>query len=111
MTALAERDNRICAITAAMKYGTGLQYFSAAHKDRFFDVGIAEEFGVTFAAGLSSNGMLQSLRFIPRFYSVLMTKFCMMPRLNVGILFWQLIAPVLWETMEKRIREFMMLLF
>ncbi len=58
LTALAERDNRICAITAAMKYGTGLQYFSAAHKDRFFDVGIAEEFGVTFAAGLSSNGML-----------------------------------------------------
>ena len=41
-----------------MKYGTGLQSFCAAHRDRFFDVGIAEEFGVTFAAGLASNGMI-----------------------------------------------------
>lgn len=58
LTALADADSRICAITAAMKYGTGLQYFCSAHRDRFFDVGIAEEFGVTFAAGLASNGMI-----------------------------------------------------
>lgn len=58
LTALADADERICAITAAMKYGTGLQYFCSAHRDRFFDVGIAEEFGVTFAAGLASNGMI-----------------------------------------------------
>lgn len=58
LTVLADADSRICAITAAMKYGTGLQSFCAAHRDRFFDVGIAEEFGVTFAAGLASNGMI-----------------------------------------------------
>lgn len=55
---LAENDERICAITAAMKYGTGLQYFSSKFKSRFFDVGIAEEHAVTFAAGLASQGMI-----------------------------------------------------
>jgi len=55
---LADTDGRICAITAAMKYGTGLHTFCAAHKERFFDVGIAEEHAVTFAGGLASQGML-----------------------------------------------------
>lgn len=55
---MADTDPRICAITAAMKYGTGLQYFASAHRDRFFDVGISEEHAVTFAAGLASNGMI-----------------------------------------------------
>lgn len=55
---LAEQDERICAITAAMKYGTGLQYFYKQHKSRFFDVGMAEQHAVTFAAGLAANGML-----------------------------------------------------
>lgn len=54
----ADRDPRICAITAAMKYGTGLQTFAAAHRERFFDVGIAEEHAVTFAGGLASRGMI-----------------------------------------------------
>lgn len=54
----ADRDPRICAITAAMKYGTGLQTFAAAHRERFFDVGIAEEHAVTFSGGLASHGML-----------------------------------------------------
>lgn len=54
----ANHDPRICAITAAMKYGTGLQAFAAAHRERFFDVGIAEEHAVTFAGGLASRGML-----------------------------------------------------
>ncbi len=58
LTTLADSDPRICAITAAMKYGTGLQFFASAHRDRFFDVGIAEGVGVTFAAGLASNGMI-----------------------------------------------------
>ncbi len=57
LSELADSDKRICAITAAMKYGTGLQHFAAAHKDRFFDVGIAEEHAVTFAGGLAANGM------------------------------------------------------
>lgn len=55
---LADKDDKICGITAAMKYATGLQFFAKAHKSRFFDVGIAEEHAVTFAGGLASQGML-----------------------------------------------------
>ena len=55
---IAQTDSRICAITAAMKYGTGLQYFRAAYPDRFYDVGIAEQHAVTFAGGLASMGMI-----------------------------------------------------
>lgn len=55
---LAKKDEKICAVTAAMKYGTGLQYFSAELKDRFFDVGIAEQHAVTFCGGLASAGKL-----------------------------------------------------
>ncbi|WP_432201476.1 1-deoxy-D-xylulose-5-phosphate synthase [Erythrobacter sp. W53] len=54
---LAETDERICAITAAMPSGTGVDRFAAAHPDRSFDVGIAEQHGVTFAAGLAAQGM------------------------------------------------------
>lgn len=54
----AESDKRICAITAAMKDGTGLCEFSRLYKNRFFDVGIAEEHAVVFAAGLARNGMI-----------------------------------------------------
>ncbi len=54
----AAKDKRICAITAAMALGTGLEGFSKAYPERFFDVGIAEEHAVTFASGLSSAGMM-----------------------------------------------------
>ena len=54
---LAETDKRICAITAAMPGGTGVDKFAAAHPERAFDVGIAEQHGVTFAAGLAAQGM------------------------------------------------------
>jgi 1-deoxy-D-xylulose-5-phosphate synthase len=57
LTREAESDPLICAITAAMPSGTGLDKFAAAHPDRFFDVGIAEQHGVTFAAGLAAQGM------------------------------------------------------
>ncbi len=50
---LAEKDNTIVAITAAMPEGTGLSNFSKKFPERFFDVGIAEQHGVTFAAGLA----------------------------------------------------------
>ena len=53
----AERDPTICAITAAMPSGTGLDKFAASYPDRFFDVGIAEQHAVTFAAGLAAQGM------------------------------------------------------
>lgn len=49
---------QLCAITAAMKYGTGLQFFAHTHPERFFDVGMAEQHAVTFAAGLSSQELL-----------------------------------------------------
>ncbi|WIV10989.1 1-deoxy-D-xylulose-5-phosphate synthase [Proteiniborus sp. MB09-C3] len=52
---LAEKDNRIVAITAAMPEGTGLSKYQEKFKNRFFDVGIAEQHGVTLAAGLASN--------------------------------------------------------
>ncbi len=55
---LAREDRRICAITAAMKFGTGLQLFEQQFPDRFFDVGIAEQHAVTFAASLATSGML-----------------------------------------------------
>ena len=58
LTELGAENKKICAITAAMKYGTGLQYFYKAYPERFFDVGIAEEHAVTFSAGLSSMGMI-----------------------------------------------------
>ena len=57
LTEMAEKDDRICAVTAAMGDGTGLEEFRAVYQDRFFDVGIAEEHAVTFAAGLAANGM------------------------------------------------------
>ena len=54
----AAKDKRICAITAAMALGTGLEGFSKEYPERFFDVGIAEEHAVTFASGLSAGGMI-----------------------------------------------------
>ena len=55
---LAATNKKVCAITAAMTEGTGLQYFASKYKTRFFDVGIAEQHAVTFAAGLASGGMI-----------------------------------------------------
>ena len=54
---LAETDPRICAITAAMPSGTGVDRFAKAHPAKAFDVGIAEQHAVTFAAGLAAEGM------------------------------------------------------
>ncbi|MCY4549214.1 MAG: 1-deoxy-D-xylulose-5-phosphate synthase [Defluviicoccus sp.] len=57
LIAEAERDDRIVAITAAMPSGTGVDAFQKAFPDRAFDVGLAEQHGVTFAAGLAADGM------------------------------------------------------
>lgn len=54
---LAAEDPKVCAITAAMTEGTGLYEFSSKYKNRFFDVGIAEQHALTFGAGLASKGM------------------------------------------------------
>lgn len=58
MCNIAAKDRRICAITAAMTPGVGLDKFCKEFKDRFYDVGIAEQHAVTFAAGLSAKGMV-----------------------------------------------------
>jgi len=55
---LAQEDSRICAVTAAMRTGTGLVDFAKLYRDRFFDVGIAEEHAVTFSAGMALTGMI-----------------------------------------------------
>jgi 1-deoxy-D-xylulose-5-phosphate synthase len=54
---LAKEDSNTVAISAAMPSGTGLNEFAATYPNRFFDVGIAEQHAVTFAAGLASNGL------------------------------------------------------
>ena len=58
---IARTNKRVCAVTAAMKYGTGLQFFAKQFPDRFFDVGIAEEHAVTFCGGLAQ------MKYIPVF--------------------------------------------
>ncbi len=57
MVKLANLDSRVVAITAAMPNGTGLDRFQPHHPDKYFDVGIAEEHAVVFAAGLAAKGM------------------------------------------------------
>lgn len=57
MVALAEKDPKIVAVSAAMAIGTGLTEFAGRFPDRFFDVGIAEEHALTMAAGMASGGL------------------------------------------------------
>lgn len=57
LSEIANKNDKLCAITAAMKYGTGLQFFYREHRQRFFDVGMAEEHAVTFAAALAKSGL------------------------------------------------------
>lgn len=56
MLRIAQKDKKIVAVTAAMADGTGLKRFEKKYPDRFFDVGIAEEHAVTFAAGMAASG-------------------------------------------------------
>lgn len=58
MIKLAGENDKICAVTAAMRDGTGLGEFSVEYPDRFFDVGIAEEHGAAFSAGLALGGRI-----------------------------------------------------
>jgi 1-deoxy-D-xylulose-5-phosphate synthase len=78
---LAGKDPRIVAITAAMEYGTGLTEFARLFPNRFFDVGIAEQHGVVFAAGLAKEGYRPVVAiystFIQRGYDHLIHDVCM----------------------------------
>ena len=76
----ASRNDRVCAITAAMPDGVGLKRFKNLYPDRFFDVGIAEEHAVTFAAGLSAGGMIPVVAiyssFLQRAYDQILHDVC-----------------------------------
>lgn len=81
ITDIASVDKRVVAITCAMPEGTGLLEFSKLYKDKFFDVGIAEEHGVTFAAGMASAGMIPVIpiysTFLQRAYDQLLHDVCL----------------------------------
>lgn len=80
LVSLAEKDEKIVAITAAMPSGTGLIKFAKRYPKRFFDVGIAEEHAVTFAAGLAVGGMKPVVAiystFLQRAYDQLLHDVC-----------------------------------
>ncbi len=85
---IAKGNKKICAITAAMKYGTGLQFFYKRFKNRFFDVGMAEQHAVTFAAGLAKEGLKPVVclysTFLQRSYDQLIHDVCLQ---NLDVLF------------------------
>ncbi|MEG2770476.1 MAG: transketolase C-terminal domain-containing protein, partial [Oscillospiraceae bacterium] len=85
---LAYINKKICTITAAMKYGTGLQFFHKKLPDRFFDVGMAEQHAVTFATGLAKGGMLPVVciysTFLQRAYDQIIHDVCLQ---NANVLF------------------------
>ncbi len=81
MMQLAEENPKIVAITAAMRNGTGLDLFAENYPDRFFDVGIAEQHGVTFAAGLALEGIIPVVAiystFLQRAYDQVLHDVCL----------------------------------
>lgn len=85
---LAEKNEKIVGITAAMPDGTGLKKFSNLYPERFFDVGIAEEHAVTFAAGLAAGGMIPVVAlyssFLQRAYDQIIHDVCIQ---NLHVIF------------------------
>jgi len=81
LTELANKDKSIVAITAAMPDGTGLSFFSLSHPNRYFDVGIAEQHAITFAAGLAVSGkkpfVAMYSSFLQRAYDQLIHDVCL----------------------------------
>ena len=65
---LASKNEKIVAITASMKDGTGLKDFASKYPERYFDVGIAEQHALTFAAGLAKEGMIPFVPIYSSFY-------------------------------------------
>jgi 1-deoxy-D-xylulose-5-phosphate synthase len=81
MIKLADRNPKVVAITAAMPDGTGLKRFRLGYPERFFDVGIAEEHAVTFAAGMAKSGLIPVFvvysSFLQRAYDQIMHDVCL----------------------------------
>ncbi len=88
LTEFAQDDNRIVAVTAAMKEGTGLSIFAQKFPDRLYDVGIAEPHAVTFAAGLATQGIKPVIAiyssFLQRAYDQLIHDVCLQ---NLSVVF------------------------
>ncbi|MCR5177831.1 MAG: 1-deoxy-D-xylulose-5-phosphate synthase [Lachnospiraceae bacterium] len=88
MCKLGQRDGRVAAVTAAMTDGTGLKRFRKQFPERFFDVGIAEEHAVTFAAGLAAGGFVPVVAiyssFLQRAYDEIMEDVCLQ---NLPVIF------------------------
>lgn len=88
MVELAQKNSRICAITAAMPGGTGLLEFKKQYPRRLFDVGIAEEHAVSMAGGLAKQGMVPVVAlystFLQRAYDMILQDICM---LNLHVVF------------------------
>ena len=88
MCKLGQRDERVVAVTAAMTDGTGLKRFRRQFPERFFDVGIAEEHAVTFAAGLAAGGFVPVVAiyssFLQRAYDEIMEDVCLQ---NLPVIF------------------------
>ncbi len=88
MTKLGQRDEKVVAITAAMPDGTGLKRFRNMYPERFFDVGIAEEHAVTFAAGLAAGGLRPIVAiyssFLQRAYDQILHDVCLQ---NLPVIF------------------------
>lgn len=86
LTELAEKNEKIVAVSAAMTEGTGLSGFASRYKERFFDVGIAEQHAVTFCAGLAAGGFRPVFAvystFLQRAYDQIVHDVCMQ-KLNV----------------------------
>ena len=82
MLELAQRNHRLCAITAAMPGGTGLLDFKKKYPNRLFDVGIAEEHAVSMAGGLAKQGMVPVVAlystFLQRAYDMILQDICML---------------------------------
>ena len=82
MVALAKKNPKICAITAAMPGGTGLLEFKKQFPNRLFDVGIAEEHAVSMAGGLAKQGMIPVVAlystFLQRAYDMILQDICML---------------------------------
>ena len=88
LTKIAEKNNKIAAITAAMCEGTGLDRFAALYPERFYDVGIAEQHGVTFAAALATEGIIPVVAiystFLQRAYDQILHDACLQ---NLHVIF------------------------
>ena len=81
LCSLAQKDDKICVVTAAMSEGTGTDEFSVKYPDRFFDVAIAEQHAVTFASGLAISGLLPFVviysSFLQRAYDQILHDVCL----------------------------------